>query len=131
MGQPRQIFGANWHHPGFNFFSVSFVPPAPDQGYERTSYLKPAIHHLSREVITLVALCLLYALEAFGRERKDLEHFRQQTLKVGEMQEDGNSRIGRANFVEGCATLRFSVAFGAVLKAANMKGWRKCKWTVT
>ena len=53
-----------------------------------------------------MALCLLYALEAFGRERKDLEHFRQQTLKVGEMQEDGNSRIGRANFVEGCATLR-------------------------
>ena len=37
-----------------------------------------------------MALCLLYALEVFGRERKDLEHFRQQTLKVGEMQEDGN-----------------------------------------
>ena len=92
--------------PGLQFFPVAFVPPAPDHGYERTSYLKPAIHHLSREAITLVALCLLYALEAFGRERKDLEHFRQQTLKVGEMQEDGNSRIGRANFVEGCATLR-------------------------
>ena len=57
------------------FFSVSFVPPAPHQGYERTSYLKPAIHHLSREAITLVALWLARCRNLFPVEQlRPVEH---------------------------------------------------------